>query len=105
MSVTKDEMKKFLSRRKISVNAFIVPQDVTFVSTANVANVEIFGFISSVILLIAGVFLGVILTPDHAFFNHFIVCGIVTFICGIIVFFSGVHREISEWKKKRIPLE
>jgi len=104
MSVTEEDVKIFLSERKIPIRLSIVPQEIVFVSAGKARKIEIFGFISSVILLLAGVFLGVMLIPDNQFFLHFLLCGIVALISGSIVFIIGVHREVNEWEKKKIPL-
>lgn len=104
MSVTDEDVRKFLSKRNIPIRLSIVPLEIIFVSAGKARKIEIFGFISSVILLLAGVFLGVILTPDNQLFLHFLLCGIVTLVCGSIIFIIGVHREINEWEKKKIPL-
>ncbi len=101
---TEEEAREFLADRNVPISASIVPQDVLFVPVGNVRNVEIFGFVCSLFLLCAGAFLGVMINPDNPLFQQFIGVGILLLTIGIALFVWGVHRKISEWEKKKVPL-
>jgi hypothetical protein len=100
--ITEEDAKNFLRHRGIA-NTFIVLADITYVPATEARKVEALGFASSLALLFAGVFLGVIFTPSNPLFACFLSCGIILVVIGIAIFVWGVHNEISEWEKRKIP--
>jgi ABC-type multidrug transport system permease subunit len=83
MSVTKKDAEQFLAKRGIPEKIYIVPVEIVFVSSAIIKNIEILSIIDSLLLLLGGVFLGVILTPESKNFVLFLITGIVLVVLSL----------------------
>lgn len=104
MSITKKEAEQFLAKRKIPTTLFIVPVEIVFVSSAVIKNIEILSIVDSLLLLLGGVFLGVILTPENKNFIPFLITGVVLVVLSLVVGLRGVYMEIKKWEREKVPL-
>lgn len=83
--------------------SFIVRKRVTYVPCDDLRALEVFQFISSIAMLIGGVFLGVVTMPNptHPNFEIYITIAVIFIVVGIVIFYLGVHRQIGGWEKEK----
>ena len=102
-----DEIDKTLRERGLDPTMpFIVPKKITWVPSEDLTIIEIVQFVSSVLMLFAGIFLGVMTNPQigSPTYEIFMTSGICLLVSGILVFILGFHRQVRKWEKERIPL-
>ncbi len=105
MAEEKEEINRALEAKGIDPSeSFIVRKKVMYVPSDDLKVVEIFQFIASLLMLVGGVFLGVLLTPSSSLLLPFCIVGLLLICGGIVLFIFGVHNQFKEWEKEKIPV-
>lgn len=89
-----------------AAESFIVRKKVTYVPSDSLKALEIRQFLSSVLLLAAGVFMGVITNQEieSLTFQAYLVSGILLLLVGTMIFWISVHGQIIQWEKEKEPI-